>query len=224
MHQFWLIRHALVHRNSLMYLYGSDDVPVCTETMATQALNYHLLAARLPRPARFVCTPLSRTQATADALERAGYPAGERLIVPAFIEQDFGDLQGRPMVEFETRDQAARHPFWPINAAETPTGGESFAHLIKRVGIGLEALRETACEADTIIVCHGGTIRAACAYALGLTPHQALCLQIENISLTRIVHTPQGWRVLSVNEHPYVPVFQTNIPSQYKALNPGVTT
>lgn len=223
MHQFWLIRHALVHRNSLMYLYGTDDVPICAETMATQTHNYSLLAARLPRPARFVCTPLSRTQATADALERAGYPACERLIDPAFIEQDFGDLQGRPMVEFETRDQTERHPFWPINAAETPLGGESFAHLIKRVGAGLEALRESANGTDTIIVCHGGTIRAACAYALGLTPHQALCLQIENISLTRIGHTPQGWRVLSVNEHSYIPASSTNAPSHHKALNPGVT-
>lgn len=223
MHQFWLIRHALVHRQSLNYLYGTNDVPVCAETMATQAQNYALLATRLPRPARFICTPLTRTQLTADALERAGYPRQERLIDPAFIEQDFGDLQGRPMAEFDARAQGHRHPFWPIHAAETPPGGESFAHMIKRVGTGLEALHKTANGPDTIIVCHGGTIRAACAHALEMTAHQALCLQIDNISLTRLTYTRHGWRVLSINEHPYVPPVATTITSQHQTAKPGVT-
>ncbi len=205
MHQFWLIRHALVHRDSLAYLYGTNDVPVCTDTMASQGVNYAVLAARLPRPARVVCTPLSRTQMTADALVRAGYPAHERAIDPAFIEQDFGDWQGVPISEFDSRGQEERHPFWPIHAAETPPGGESFVHLIERVGAGLEALRESAAGKHTIVVSHGGAIRAACAYAMGLTPHQALCLQIDNISLTRIAHTERGWRVLSVNEHSSTP-------------------
>lgn len=223
MHKFWLIRHALVHRNSLLYLYGTDDVPVCAETMAAQTAHYALLAARLPRPARLVCTPLTRTQFTADALERAGYPKQPRLIDPAFSEQDFGALQGRPITEFESRTPAERHPFWPISEVEIPPGGENFTHVIKRVGAGLEALRRSATAGlDHIIVCHGGSIRAACAYALGLTPHQALCLQIDNISLTRIAHTPQGWRVLSINEHPYLPEFRSFSTPQTQTTKSGV--
>lgn len=219
MNQFWLIRHALVDRNSLPYLYGTEDVPVCAQTMQMQTENYALLASRLPRPARFVCTPLSRTQLTADALERAGYPAQERLINPAFIEQDFGSLQGRPMSDFETQN---RHPFWPISAAETPPGGESFVSLIERVGAGLEALCDSQNPPDTVIVCHGGTIRAACAYALNLSAHQALCLQIDNISLTRIVKTKHGWRVLSINEHPYIPLAAPALPQQPQTIKTGV--
>lgn len=205
MHQFWLIRHALVHRELLAYLYGTDDVPICTQTMAAQGPHYAALAARLPRPARLVCTPLTRTQLTADALLRAGYPAQEKLIDPAFIEQDFGDWQGVPIAQFDARGHEERHPFWPIHAAETPPGGESFAQLIDRVGAGLEALLESAEGKNTIIVSHGGAIRAACAYAMGLTPHQALCLQIDNISLTRIEYAQRGWRVLSVNEQSSIP-------------------
>ncbi|MBU6448925.1 MAG: phosphoglycerate mutase family protein [Rhodospirillales bacterium] len=224
MHQFWLVRHALVHRDSLAFLYGTDDVPVCDETMAAQCNAYSALAARLPRPARMVCTPLSRTQLTADALVRAGYPDHDRLIDPAFIEQDFGDWQGVPISQFEERGHDERHPFWPINAAETPPGGESFSHLITRVGAGLEALCKTAANGqNTIIVSHGGAIRAACAYAMELSPHQALCLQIDNISLTRLEHGPRGWRVLSVNEHSSTPPCQPPaehppaIPRQQKA-------
>lgn len=206
MHKFWLIRHALVHPAALANLYGSDDVPVCDDTMAAQVGRYKALAARLPRPARFICTPLSRTQLTAAALFRAGYPAQVPLLDPAFVEQDFGALQGQPITSFETRGRDERHPFWPIHAAETPPGGESFAHLIARVGAGLESLRASATPGGhTIIVSHGGAIRAACAHALGLSAHQALCLQVDNISLTQLEYNARGWRILSVNEHPASP-------------------
>jgi broad specificity phosphatase PhoE len=209
MHKFWFIRHALVHPAALANLYGTDDVPVCDDTMEAQAGRYAALAARLPRPARFICTPLSRTQITAEALFRAGYPALQPIIDPAFVEQDFGALQGQPISSFDRRGVEERHPFWPIHAAETPPGGESFAHLIARVGAGLDALLESAVGDHTIVVSHGGAIRAACAHVLGLTPHQALCLQIDNISLTQLEYNTRGWRVLSVNEHPSILTCET---------------
>lgn len=201
LHRFWLIRHALVHPDALTYLYGTDDVPVCDLTMTADAPRYAALANRLPRPARLVCTPLTRTQLTAAAIMRAGYPAQTPEIDGAFVEQDFGDFQGMPISDFDSRAQGARHPFWPVHAAETPPGGESFDAMIARVGAGLERLRAEAAGKDTIIVSHGGAIRAACAHALGMSAHQALCLQVDNISLTRLEHNAAGWRVLSVNEH-----------------------
>ncbi len=201
-HYFWLVRHALVHPDSLTYLYGTDDVPVCDATMAADAPRYAALALRLPHPDRLVCTPLSRTQHTAAAIIRAGYPAQTPLIDAAFVEQNFGDFQGMPISGFDARGRDARHPFWPIHAAETPPGGENFDAMITRVGAGLERLADAAGEqTNTIIVSHGGAIRAACAHALGLTAHQALCLAVDNISLTRLERNDHGWRVLSVNEH-----------------------
>jgi alpha-ribazole phosphatase len=60
---------------------------------------------------------------------------------------------------------------------------------------------------DIVAVCHGGSIRAALAVALGLGPAQALAFQIDPLSLTRLDHIPlqdeQGssavWRVVTVN-------------------------
>lgn len=211
LHRFWLIRHALVHADSLSSLYGTNDVPVCDTTMEAQAPRYAALAARLPHPARLICSPLKRTQITAEALVRAGYPGQVPLIDAAFIEQDFGDLQGLPMTDFDSRpiaaahapvdDEAARHPFWPIHAAETPPGGESFVSMIARVGAGLDRLLQNPPVRDTVIVSHGGAIRAACAHALGLTAHQALCLAVDNISLTKLEYNRTGWRLVSLNEH-----------------------
>jgi broad specificity phosphatase PhoE len=53
---------------------------------------------------------------------------------------------------------------------------------------------------DVILISHGGAIRAACAYALGLSPHQALSLSIDNISLTRLERYEDSWRLISLNE------------------------
>jgi alpha-ribazole phosphatase len=201
-HHFWFIRHALVDAASLVYLYGTDDVPVCDATMAEDAPRYAALAARLPRPARLVCTPLSRTQHTAQAIFCAGYPAQTPLIDAAFVEQDFGDWQGTPISNFNARQAGDRHPFWPVHAAETPPNGESFETMIARVGEGLGRLVSDAPGKHTIVISHGGAIRAACAHALGLSAHQALCLSVDNISLTRLEYNKGSWRVLSINEHP----------------------
>jgi broad specificity phosphatase PhoE len=57
---------------------------------------------------------------------------------------------------------------------------------------------------DVVAVSHGGAIRAALAHAVGLTANNALHFSIENISLTRLDHTPRGWRAACVNELPGV--------------------
>lgn len=199
MTRFWLVRHALVHPDSLTFLYGTNDVPVCEITMAADAHRYAALAARLPQPARLIVTPLSRTQLTAEALFAAGYPEQKWDIERAFIEQDFGDWQGTPIEDFANRPALNRHPFWPISAAEKPPGGESFEDMITRVGAALERLVEDGPD-DIVVISHGGAIRAACAHALGLNPHQALSLSIENISLTRLEHNGSNWRLISLNE------------------------
>lgn len=197
--RFWLIRHALVHPDALNFLYGTNDVAVCDITMTADAHRYAALANRLPRPARFIATPLSRTQLTAQAIFQAGYPEQPIAIEPDLVEQNFGHWQGVPIGVFADRAADARHPFWPIAAAEIPPGGESFADMITRVGAVMDRLSNDP-NTDTIIISHGGAIRAAIAHALGLTPHQALCLAVENISLTRLEHNGTDWRLVSLNE------------------------
>jgi broad specificity phosphatase PhoE len=183
-----------VHPDSLTYLYGTNDVPVCDVTMLADTPRYEALAACLPHPARLITSPLSRTQITAAAIIRAGYPEQTAIADPAFVEQDFGDWQGLPIAGFEAREAHERHPFWPIHAAETPPNGESFDDMVTRVGAALERLAARPVGRDTII-------RAACAHVLGLSAHQALSLAVDNISLTRLEHRRNGWRLISLNEH-----------------------
>ena len=199
---FWLIRHALVSENARGFLYGIMDVPLCEPTLLEQAPMYRSLAARLPRPADWLVTPLSRTRRTAESIFAHGYPQVELGVEPDLIEQSLGEWQGLPHADLPAKLAAPQHPFWPLAGDEKPPGGESMVEVIVRAGAALERLAETHQGEDVVIVSHGGTIRAAVAYALDVHPDNALHLSIHNLSLTGLERHKEGWRVTRVNELP----------------------
>ena len=198
--RFWLIRHALVEENARLMLYGTMDVPLCPDTLVAQVPMYRTLAARLPRPARWFATPLSRTVLTAQALFRAGYPEQTLTIEPDLVEQHLGEWQGLPHAELPEKLSLPAHTFWPLGGEEVPPGGESMAEVIVRVGAAMERLAAQYPDQDVVIVSHGGAIRAAVAHALGIGADTALHLSVQNISLTRLERHPKAWRVISLNE------------------------
>jgi alpha-ribazole phosphatase len=199
---FWMIRHALVAENARAVLYGVMDVPLCEPTLLEQAPMYRSLAARLPRPADWLVTPLSRTRRTAETIFAHGYPRAALGVEPDLIEQSLGEWQGLPHAELPARLVHPAHAFWPLAGSEKPPGGESMAEVIARVGAAMERLAETHAGRDVVIVSHGGAIRGAIAHALRIGPDSALHLSIQNLSLTRLQQSPEGWRVQCVNELP----------------------
>ena len=202
MTSFWLVRHGLVDENARAILYGTMDVALCPATLIEQAPMYKALARRLPHPAHWVVTPLSRTRRTAEAIFAAGYPRAAMAIEPALIEQSLGEWQGLPHAELPARLSLPPPPFWPLAGLEHPPGGESLVHVIERVGEALERLAGAHRGQDVVAVTHGGTIRAAVAHALRLAPDTALLLSVQNLSLTRLEHHDAAWRVVCVNELP----------------------
>src|SRR4051812_15823125 len=137
---FWLIRHALVDENARAYLYGVMDVPLCEPTLLEQAPMYRSLATRLPRPADWLVTPLSRTRRTAETIFAHGYPAAPLEVEPDLIEQSLGEWQGLPHHELPAKLVHPAHAFWPLAGAEKPPGGESMAGGVARVGSAMERL------------------------------------------------------------------------------------
>jgi broad specificity phosphatase PhoE len=196
---FWMIRHALVEENARARLYGVMDVEICPTTLVEQAPVYRALAARLPRPARWVVTPLSRTRRTAEAILAAGYPATDFAVEPDLIEQDLGDWQGLAHADLPGRLAMPAHPFWPLAGEERAPGGESMQDVIDRVGPAMDRLAAAHAGANVVIVSHGGAIRAAVAHALRIAAGNALHLSVQNLSLTRLEHSSDGWRVICVN-------------------------
>ena len=197
---FWLIRHALVEENARAMMYGTMDVEVCPHTMQSARPTCAAIARRLPRPAQWIVTPLSRTRRTAQAIFDAGYPEAEWRVEPDLIEQDMGAWQGLPHAEVPPLLVQPAHPFWPINAQERPPGGESMAEVVLRVGTALERLAKAHEGGDVVIVSHGGAIRAAVGHALGVGADHALHLSVQNLALTRLERHDRGWQVMCVNE------------------------
>jgi alpha-ribazole phosphatase len=198
--RWWWIRHAPV-TGTEGRIYGRRDVDCDLSNDAA----LRLLAARLPDDAVWIATPLARTQRTAAAIATRitaadRPPPAAPLIEAAFIEQDFGDWQGRSYREID----AAAHRFWLAPAATAPPGGESFATVMARVGTALAARAALHAGRDIVAVAHGGSIRAAVAHALGLAPEAALALSVDTLSLTRLDHIAgpgagQDWRVAQLN-------------------------
>jgi alpha-ribazole phosphatase len=200
--RFWLIRHAIVDENARAILYGIMDVPLCETSLLEQAPMYCALAARLPRPAVWKVTPLSRTRRTAEAIFAAGYPHAEAEVEPDLIEQSLGEWQGLPHAELPARLALPKHAFWPLAGHERPPGGETMADVIARVGASLESLAVQHADEDVVVISHGGAIRAAVAHCLRIGPDNSLHLVVQNLSLTRLEKNPDGWRVVCVNELP----------------------
>lgn len=206
--RWWWVRHAPVVANAGC-CYGQTDFPCdCSDAAA-----FAVLAGRLPRAAVWVASPLQRTHMTAAALVAAGLPGPGAIpgpdiaIEPALIEQHFGAWQGVSYSELAARRSDEWHRFWLAPAEETPPGGESFAALVGRVQDAIRRLTRQHQDRDIISIGHGGTIRAALALALGISPGTALAFSIDTLSLTRLEHfsdpgAAHGWRVAGVNLPP----------------------
>jgi len=197
---FWLIRHALVEENARAFLYGVMDVPLCETSLIEQAPIYRALARRLPQPAHWKISPLSRTRRTAEAIFAAGYPHREPAIEPDLIEQSLGEWQGLPHADLPARLAQPAPAFWPLAGTERPPGGESMVDVISRVGASLERLATEHAGENVVVVSHGGAIRAALAHALRIEPDNALHLSVQNLSLTHLERHENVWRIVCVNE------------------------
>jgi len=203
--RFFLVRHGLVEPSARAVLYGAMDVALCDHALREEAASYRWLAHRLPQPARWFVTNLSRTRFTAAAIFAAGYPETELATEPDFAEQHLGEWQGIPHEALPSLLKHPPHPFWPHGGEERPPGGESFRELQARVAAALERMATLLEGEDVVIIAHGGSIRAALAHAMGLNPDQALAFSIKNLSLTRLEKHGRAWRVAAVNEEPWTP-------------------
>jgi broad specificity phosphatase PhoE len=201
--RIFLVRHALVEPSARATMYGTMDVALCDLALQQEAASYRWLAHRLPRPARWFVTPLSRTRATAAAIFAAGYPEAPLAVLPELIEQRLGELEGLPHEAFLAQLRHPPHPFWSIGVDERPPGGESFTDVIARVGPAVDRLAADHAGGDVVVVAHGGSIRAALAHAMGVGGLPVLAFSVKNLSLSRLEKVGADWKVAAVNEEPF---------------------
>ena len=205
--RWWLIRHAPVINAAEKRLSGQNDVPADVSDVE----RFACVAGRLPSGAVWITSHLGRTRQTAQALQDAGAEKVEPLAEPGFAEQAFGAWTGLTWAEIGDLGDGAQ-AFWDAPAAVQPPpdddfASESFADVCVRVAAKLEELTEQYAGRDIVCVAHAGSIRAAIAHALGVSPENALALEVQNTHLTRIDHVTTGlraqrggsWRVVGFN-------------------------
>ncbi len=193
--RWWWVRHAPVAWGGV-YIYGHTDLACdCSDVAAFAAL-----AARLPVPAVVVCSHLRRTHQTLAALTAAGWTATAPLVEPAFAEQAFGAWEG--LIWDELRADSYAMAFWAAPFTAHPPGGESFLDVAVRVRTAVARLLRTHTGHDIVALAHAGSIRAALALALDLTPEQAHAIAFDHLSITRLEHDGATWKVREVNAIP----------------------
>ncbi|HEX9462796.1 MAG TPA: histidine phosphatase family protein [Alphaproteobacteria bacterium] len=204
--RWWWIRHAPVP-NPEQRCYGQRDMDCDT----SHEPSFHALAARLPKEAVWIATTLQRTQLTAAAIHAAAASADkpQMALERDLMEQHFGQWQGLTYAEIGAFGLSSaampNHRFWLAPAHEVPPGGESFVDVIARVSAAVTRLNRMHAGRDIVAVAHGGSIRAALAFALDLNPEAALAFSIDPLSLTRVDHVDgpgagHGWRIGVVNQ------------------------
>ena len=200
--RWWWVRHAPIAGVSGR-ICGQMDVGCDTGDHD----SFRALAALLPGNAIWVISSLRRTRETAESIAAAGIPVPELLIEPQLAEQNFGRWQGLRWEEMEAAEPAAYAAFWRDPTRNAPPEGESYVAQIERTRAAIERLAREHAGRDVVCVSHGGTIRAAVAVALDLSPEAAMAVVIDNLSVTRINHVEDGllrsragvWQVQGVN-------------------------
>ena len=202
--RWWWVRHAPVTGDEGR-IYGQTDL----SADVSDSRIFARLSELLPENPVRVTSDLQRTTLTADAIAQAGLALPEPIKEPAFREQHFGVWQGLKRDRFYKETGAKMHRFWIAPAFERAPEGESFADLVARAVPAITRLTAEHAGRNILCVAHGGTIRAALAFALGLPPDRALALRTANCGLTQLDHildeNDDGagvWRIVTVNHDP----------------------
>lgn len=173
-----LARHGETDDNRARRFQGRRNSPL-NDTGRAQA---RALAAEVrdERVVALYASPLARAWETASIVgEVLGLEPrpDERL-----VEVDVGDWAGRLHEEVSTTEPQAYQAWVDADEGFRFPGGESIGEQRERVSAAMADIR-TAVDGPALVVCHGGTIRAALLSVLG---HEALALRPPNGSVHRL--------------------------------------
>jgi probable phosphoglycerate mutase len=164
------VRHGETDWNRELRFQGQKDVELNALGRRQAARNGRALSGILRSGAwRFVASPLGRSLETMRILlAAAGQPTRDFASDPALLEANYGDWEGRTLAEIgECHPDAAR-----AREADkwfyVPPAGESYAMVSERVALWLRTL-----DVPTLVVAHGGVLRALLYHLAGLPAHDA---------------------------------------------------
>lgn len=167
----YLLRHGPLPRPQGSAPLGSSNPPVHPDTWAL----WPQVKAELQgiNPQRVLCSDLSRAR---DLALDLGLPT---LVLSGLQEQSFGEWEGIPWAEIKGHEAFLANPVFAA-----PPGGESFARCASRAVLAYQGALEG--ETSTLVLAHGGPLRAVLAHFMGLGLDRALDLAWSPFGLTKL--------------------------------------
>jgi broad specificity phosphatase PhoE len=169
-HPVIFIRHGETDWNREVRFQGQQDIPLNATGRRQAERNGRALKGILAeRPWRIVASPLGRTMETLRiALAAAGQPLAPFTTDRTLMEACFGDWEGLTLREIERDHPAMLREREADKWGFVPPAGESYAALTERVSGWAAKL-----DAPTLVVSHGGVLRALLHLLGGLPSHDA---------------------------------------------------
>jgi alpha-ribazole phosphatase len=182
----YLVRHGRTSANARGLLQGRLDPPL-DEVGRAQAAA---IAAMVGEVDEVITSSLVRARETASCFGR------EPTVDDRWIEIAYGEYEGVPAGEVPPEVWQS----WRENTEYRTRGGESFGSLDERVRSACEDLRERIHDRNIVVVSHVSPIKAAVAWALGVTMEIMFHCHLSQASMCRIDYGRFGPVVHSFNE------------------------
>jgi broad specificity phosphatase PhoE len=188
----YLVRHGRTGHNAERRLLGRLDIQL--DELGRRQAEALGQVPFLHDASRVITSPLARALDTAKAL---GPPV---TIDPAWTEIDYGVYDGVPL-----EAAAGLWREWGYDLGYTPDGGESIASVGARVRRACAALWQEAAANDIVVVTHVSPLKAALAWALGVSDEISWRMFVDVASVSRIGVGRDGPSLHSFNETHYRP-------------------
>ena len=189
--RLWWVRHGPTHEKAFT---GWRDVPAdLSDTAKIARLHSHL-----PPDAALISSDLQRATSTADALG-----AGRTRLphAPALRELNFGVWDGLHFSKVAEMHPELSRAYWETPGDVKPPNGESWHDLSARVSPKVDALLQQDAS-DLIIVCHFGVVLNQLQRATGFSCYDTFAQKIDNLSVTEIAVSNNGWQTGVINHCP----------------------
>lgn len=190
-----LIRHG--EPEGGQRLRGAQDDPLSDEGWQQMRSS----VGTYDRWTRLVSSPLSRCHAFADELKQN---LGLELAVnPAFREIGFGVWEGLTVKELMAKEPDAIRNYWQDPERHAPDGSEQMSVFVDRVHSAWDQLVEQNKGQHTLLVCHGGVIRAILVRVLGMPVENLWNFDVPYANVSRVVYHsfPDGGQTAQLRFH-----------------------
>jgi alpha-ribazole phosphatase len=190
--KLYLVRHGEAEGSEGRAM-GQLDLPL--SDLGTRNMEALAASWQGSSPVRLYASDLRRAADSARIL--AGRFGTKPFIDARLREVSFGDWEGRDWDEIYENDRQ-RYDAWSERWWDlAPPGGESFADLARRALAWFQDLGEGP---DTIVVAHGGSIRALLVELLAIPRERAFDLQLSPARVSAVDLKDAGCELLFLDQ------------------------